>query len=222
MTAGATVFTALLTPLGANARIDRSAAYAHITHLAAAGVDALWACGSCGEGPILSDDCVVDAGAWLMHEFGDSLTVTMNAGRASTSGTLQLALRLADVGVKHIAAVCPYYYSLSADQLVGHFESLLAALPRINIYAYNIPPRTVNDLLPEQVGQLAQRGLAGIKDTTDSWERHCQYLDLAKSSSGAFRVFIGSDALVGPALLHGSEGVRIWPLEHQTRLARGH
>ena len=75
-------------------------------------------------------------------------------------------------------------------------------------FAYSIPRRTGNDLHAALVRRLAALGLAGIKDSTRSLERHHEYLQVAgERAPRTFAVYMGSDALVLPALQGGSSGV---------------
>ena len=72
------------------------------------------------------------------------------------------------------------------------------------MYAYTIPARTGNELSPQALRTLAGEGLAGLKDSTKSIERHREYLEAA--ASDAFAVFMGSDGLVLDALEAGAAG----------------
>jgi 4-hydroxy-tetrahydrodipicolinate synthase len=142
-------------------------------------------------------------------------TVAANAGRArviaqvGAPGTAETIARLeaaAAAGADATAAVGPYYYHLTQEQLLAHYRALLVAAGPMPLLAYNIPSRTVNDLLPPMIETLAREGLAGIKDSTKSLERLGEYLATAPAGV-AFEVFAGSDSLAAPALRVGAHGI---------------
>jgi 4-hydroxy-tetrahydrodipicolinate synthase len=103
----------------------------------------------------------------------------------------------------------PYYDPLSEEQISGHYGAIIAAAGGVPVYAYNIPDRTGNDLSAQTLEQLAEAGIAGIKDSTKSMSRHLEYLKVAQRASDAgfgIDVFTGADAQVVPSLAAGATG----------------
>ena len=200
------VVVALLTPFRDDGSLDRETLGAHVEWLAGEGVDGFLVGGTTSEGPLLSPE-----------ELAESIeaTVQANAGRArviaqvGAPGTAESVRRLESasaVGADAAAAVGPYYYHLSQAQLLAHYRALLEAAGATPLLAYNIPSRTVNDLLPPLIAELAQEGLAGIKDSTKSLERLDAYL-AAAAPERPFEVFAGSDALAAAAREAGAHGI---------------
>ena len=69
--------------------------------------------------------------------------------------------------------VAPYYNRPSQEGLIAHF-SFLAENSQLPIILYNVPGRTVTDLLPETVCELAKRfpdRIMGIKDASGDLSR---------------------------------------------------
>jgi 4-hydroxy-tetrahydrodipicolinate synthase len=199
------VVVALLTPFTERGSIDAEALAGHLEALIEAGIDAVMPAGTTGEGPLLDDDEVVDLVGLTVAAVRGRIPVMAHVGRMSTRGTVRLAERTVAAGASAVSAVVPAYYPLEEEQVIRHYRALLRASPASRAYAYTIPARTGNDLSPEAARTLADEGLAGVKDSTKSLERHLSYLQVARDHLG-FEVLMGSDGMVLPALDAGASG----------------
>jgi dihydrodipicolinate synthase/N-acetylneuraminate lyase len=194
------VVTALLTPFHADGSVDVEALAYHVESLVAAGVDGLMPAGTTGEGVLLADDEIVAVVEACVRAAGGAATVLAHVGRAATAATAHLARRVLESGADAVSAVVPYYYDVDDEQVVAHFRALLAVADVAPAYAYTIPARTGNELSVAAARELVASGLAGVKDSTKSLERHAEYVGLGT------RVLIGSDALVLDSLRLGGAG----------------
>jgi 4-hydroxy-tetrahydrodipicolinate synthase len=199
----AAIVVALLTPFREDGRIDREALVSHVDSLVTAGVDGLLVAGTTGEGPLLADDELVELAAAVVEAAAGRAPVTVNVGRPSTSATLTLIRRTAGLGAAGLAIVTPYYYALDDRELLAHYRAALDAAEDIPVLAYTIPSRANNDVSPALARTLAAEGLAGIKDSTKSLERHEDYLEIA---SETFAVYMGSDGFAYESIARGSSG----------------
>lgn len=197
------VVVALATPFRDDGKIDLEALAAHVDSLVAAGVDALMPCGTTGEGPLLADDEAATVISTVVERAAGGASVIAHVGRVATAGTVALAHRAIATGADAVSAVVPYYYALNDAQVAAHYRTLLAAAGEVPVLAYTIPERTGNDLSPAVAAALADEGLAGVKDSTKSFERHCEYLALARPG---FAVYMGSDGMILEALRAGAGG----------------
>ncbi len=205
---GPSLMVALLTPITAQGELDVAALDAHVAYLIDEEVDGFFLCGTTGEGPLLRDDEVAQATRAVVEATQGRAFVTTQVGRASTSATARLLRLAVEAGAHGVTAVAPYYYELDDAQLEKHYAELLDVAAETPLFAYTIPRRTGNDLGPELVRRLALRGLAGIKDSTRSMERHAEYLQIAAARpDDAFGVYMGSDALAQLGLEQGSDGI---------------
>jgi 4-hydroxy-tetrahydrodipicolinate synthase len=203
------VIAALLTPFREDGHVDLRALGDHIEVLVAAGIDALMPCGTTGEGPLLDEDEAAQVVGATVRAAAGRVPVMAHAGRLGTEATIRLGRRAVEAGASAVSAVVPYYYPLAQDRIVEHYRGVVKALPEVPVFAYTIPARTVNDLEPASLAELAGDGLAGLKDSTGSVERHFEYLAIARqqSSSGRnFAVFAGSEGLFVDSVEHGSAG----------------
>jgi dihydrodipicolinate synthase/N-acetylneuraminate lyase len=191
---------ALLTPFGRDGHPDAAALRAHVEYLIEEGVDGLMPCGTTGEGPLLSEAEVASVVATVVEAARGRVPVLAHVGRPDTAGTVRLARRTLADGADGVSAVVPYYYALEDAQIVAHYRALIDVADATPAYAYTIPSRTGNELSLEAARSLARDGLAGIKDSTKSFERHRDFLGTGLA------VLMGSDGLVAQALKAGAAG----------------
>jgi len=198
---------ALLTPFDDHGEVDNEALRAHVDDLISKGVDGIMPCGTSGEGPLLGEDEAAAVIGTVVEGAAGRAPVLAHVGRAATRATVQLGRQATDAGANALVACLPYYYALDERQVVNHYRTLMASTD-MRVYAYTIPSRTGNDLSPGAVQVLAGEGLAGLKDSTKSFERHLEYLEIARAvaDSDNFAVFMGSDAMVLDALQAGAAG----------------
>jgi 4-hydroxy-tetrahydrodipicolinate synthase len=199
------VVVALLTPHGGNGTPDEGALRAHVDALVEAGVDALMPSGTTGEGPLLSDDEVADVVRATVVAADRRIPVLAHVGRPGTAPTLALARRAVADGAAAVAAVVPYYYAPGEDQVRGHYGALIEGVDA-PVYAYTIPWHTHRELAPALLERLIADGLAGLKDSTKSMERHREYALAVRAAGLPFALFTGSAGLMLSALREGSAG----------------
>jgi N-acetylneuraminate lyase len=201
----AAVLVALLTPYERGGGVDEGALRAHVDVLVGAGVDALMPCGTTGEGPLLSDDEVAAVVRATVAAADGRVPVLAHVGRPGTATTLALAQRAVADGAAAVAAVVPYYYALPVDLVRAHYRALIegAGAP---VYGYTIPSHTHRELEPALLEQLIGDGLAGLKDSTKSSERHREYAVTVRAAGAPFALCTGTAGLMAEALREGSAG----------------
>jgi N-acetylneuraminate lyase len=199
------VVVALLTPYGDGGAPDAGALRAHVDVLVEAGVDALMPGGTTGEGPLLSDDELASVVRATVAAADGRVPVLAHVGRPGTAPTLALARRAVEDGAAAVAAAVPYYYALADDQVRAHYSALIegAGAP---VYGYTIPSHTHRELEPELLEQLIGDGLAGLKDSTKSSERHREYATAVRAAGAPFALYTGSAGLMRDALREESAG----------------
>ena len=199
------VVVALLTPYDDGGEPDAGALRAHVDLLVEAGVDALMPGGTTGEGAVLADDEVAGVVRATVAAADGRVPVLAHIGRPGTAATLALARRALADGAAAVSAVVPYYYTASDEQIRGHYGALIDAVDA-PVYAYTIPSHTHRELEPDLLERLIGDGLAGLKDSTKSPERHREYLAAVEAASAPFALFTGTSSLVLEAVRGGSAG----------------
>src|ERR1019366_1668641 len=134
-------YTALVTPFRdePGQPIDWAALDALIDGQIVGGVTGLVPCGTTGESPTLS------------HE--ERVQVIAGAGSNSTREAVGLVEHAERAGADAVMLVVPYYNKPSQEGLYRHFVEV-ASHTRLPVVLYNIPGRSVVDLLPETVARI--------------------------------------------------------------------
>ena len=169
------------------------------------GSSALVPCGTTGEASTLSNAehhrvievCVEQAAGRVPIIAGCGSNDTMNAHMHMTFSR--------KCGASAALCVAPYYNRPSQAGLIAHF-GYLAEHTDLPIILYNVPGRTVTDILPETVCELARRypdKILGIKDASGDLSR---VTDHRMGIGKAFCQLSGDDELALPANAAGAVG----------------
>jgi len=126
--------------------------------------------GTTGESPTLSHeehDAVVAA---VVAQAAGRVPVLAGAGSNSTAETVRLVEAAKTAGADAALVVTPYYNKPTQRGLIAHFEA--AAEVGLPIVIYNIPPRSVIDMVPDTMAALARNpNIIGVKDATGDLSR---------------------------------------------------
>jgi 4-hydroxy-tetrahydrodipicolinate synthase len=99
------------------------------------------------------------------------------SGANSTAEAIFLSEQMASTGVDGFLSVVPYYNKPQQAGMIAHFEAIADATD-IPVMLYNVPGRTVADMLPDTVAKLAEhKNIVGIKDATGDLQRFTQTKD---------------------------------------------
>ena len=138
------------------------------------GSSAIVPVGTTGESPTLSHEeheAVVEE---VVKAARGRVPVIAGAGSNNTVEAIRFMRFAEKVGADAALVVTPYYNKPTQRGLIAHFTALhdCCELP---IIIYNIPPRSVIDMLPATMGQLAKLPrIIGVKDATAKLERVSQ------------------------------------------------
>ena len=196
---------ALTTPFDAHGSVALDALRLHVELLGEDGVDGIVPAGTTGEGPLLEEAEVASVVATAVQTAQGWMEVIAHVGRASTPATVRLARAAIGTGADAVIAITPYFYAYEPGALLAHYRALLDAADGTPVLAYAFPERTGNELPAEVVDTLAGEGLAGLKDSTKSPQRHSEYLDVARRHR-EFRLFVGSEKLILESMRGGAAG----------------
>ncbi|WP_424944494.1 4-hydroxy-tetrahydrodipicolinate synthase [Aliiroseovarius crassostreae] len=138
--------------------------------------------GTTGESPTLSHEeheAVIEV---TVEAAAGRVPVIAGAGSNNTVETLRFMEHAERVGAAAGLVVTPYYNKPTQRGLIHHFRTVADAVD-LPIVIYNIPGRSVVDMTPATMGELAKhKNIIGVKDATG---------DLARVS--AQRITCGKD-----------------------------
>ncbi len=162
-------FPALITPFQ-NGKVDEKALKALVEWHIAEGSHGLAPVGTTGESPTLSHEEHEHVISVVVESVAGRIPVIAGAGSNNTAEALRFVEFAKNVGAQAALVVTPYYNKPTQKGLIAHYEALNEV--GIPIIIYNIPPRSVIDMIPETMGQLAKlENIVGVKDATGDLAR---------------------------------------------------
>lgn len=157
--------TAMVTPFKKGA-LDLEALEALIEWQIAEGSHGLVPVGTTGESPTLSHDEHETVVEHTVRIAAGRVPVVAGAGSNNTTEAVRFLQHAAAVKADAGLVVTPYYNKPTQAGLIAHYKTLhdCCDLP---IVIYNIPGRSVVDMTPDTMGELAELPrIIGVKDAT--------------------------------------------------------
>lgn len=161
---------ALVTPFR-DGTFDEAAFRAFVDWQIAEGSHGLVPCGTTGESATLVAEEHYRVIEVCAGQAAGRVPVIAGCGSNNTATAIQTIAAAAERGADYALVVLPYYNRPSQAGLVAHFTALSEASP-LPIIVYNVPGRTVTDILPETLAEVAQLpNVVGIKDASGNLAR---------------------------------------------------
>ncbi len=194
---------ALVTPMHDDGSVDYAALRRLIDWHIAEGTDCIGVVGTTGESPTVSmeENCQIIRAA--VEYAAGRVPVMAGTGANSTAEAVELTRFAKQVGADCHLSVVPYYNKPSQEGIYQHFCKIAESVD-LPMVLYNVPGRTVADMLPETALRLAQvPGIVGIKEASGDIERACQ---LIKHAPAGFSIYSGDDGTAVALMLLGGQG----------------
>jgi 4-hydroxy-tetrahydrodipicolinate synthase len=193
---------ALVTPFR-DGKVDFEALEALVEWHVAEGSHGLVPVGTTGESPTLTHEeheHVIEA---VVRAAAGRIPVIAGAGSNNTVEAVRFLRHAQAVGANAALVVTPYYNKPTQAGLIAHYTALHDAC-ELPIIIYNIPGRSVVDMLPATMGELARLPrIIGVKDAIGKIERVSQQ----RAACGAdFVQLSGEDATALGFNAHGGVG----------------
>ena len=200
------VIPPVITPLTLDGEVDVTSLERLVEFEISAGVHAIFALGTGGEGPYLTDDqrrTVLDTVTRVVNK-----RVPVLAG-VSDIGTRKV-LHNAEVSVEYpvdaLVSTAPFYGTVTTPEIDSHFRAIHAAFD-LPLYAYDIPGFVGVKLPGELTVALAHDGIiAGVKDTSGEEDGFRFVIEETRDLPG-FAVITGSDITGDAAIYQGAHGM---------------
>ncbi len=195
---------ALVTPFGDNNRVDYASLKRLIDFHVDQGSDGLVVAGTTGESATLAKSEHIELIARAVEIANGRLPIIAGTGSNSTAQTVDLSRAVAETGIDAYLIVVPYYNKPTQEGLFRHFTVVADAVAK-PLMMYNVPGRTVADMLPETVARLARHeNIFAIKEATGDIDRLRAIQALVDDE---FRLFSGDDFTLMPFIEAGGHGV---------------
>ncbi len=194
---------ALVTPMQEDGSVDYPALRRLIDWHIAEGTDCIAVVGTTGESPVVSVEEHCEIIRVSVEQARGRVPIMAGTGANSTHEAIELSRFAKKAGADCTLSVVPYYNKPSQDGIYAHFKAIAEAAD-IPMVLYNVPGRTVADMLPETALRLASvPGIIGIKEATGSIERASW---LIKQAPKNFSIYSGDDSTAVALMLLGGHG----------------
>ncbi|HEV3283802.1 MAG TPA: 4-hydroxy-tetrahydrodipicolinate synthase [Solirubrobacteraceae bacterium] len=157
------ILTAIVTPFDRQLRVNEESFVALMRHLAENGSDGFVVAGTTGEASTLTDEEQLGLIELAVQERPAGTTIIAGTGTNDTRHAVHLTERATELGADAMLSVTPYYNKPSRLGLRRHYEAVAAATDK-PILLYNVPGRTVTNIPPDLLAELAQiPNIEGVK-----------------------------------------------------------
>ena len=194
---------AAVTPFRDGGRaLDTDSVAPLVAFLANGGLDGLLACGTTGEGVLLTVDERRRVTEAFVAAAPASFQIAVHAGAQTTADTVALAAHARDAGAAAVAVIAPPYFPLGSRELFDHFVAAATACDPLPFYVYEFAARSGYAIPVDVMRQLRkERGnVAGMKVSDTPFDAVEPYLE------DDWDVFVGSEPLVRAGMERGAVG----------------
>ena len=189
-------YTALITPFNSNDELDTKGLDQLIKFQIKNNITGILAVGTTGESPALQWEEHNRVVADVANSTKDKCLCIAGAGSNNTKEALEAVQNASDAGADAVLMVDPYYNGPSSLEIRKEYiEPVAEAFPDMEIIPYIIPGRTGTQLLPEDLGILAEKykNVSSVKEATGNILNMKQ---TRKCCGDNFSIFSGDDGLV--------------------------
>ena len=159
-------YVALVTPMFDDGQIDYPALRELVEFHIQQGTHGIVSVGTTGESATLPFDEHIEVVRQTVEAAAGRTKIIAGSGANSTSEAIFLSEQMAGLGIEGFLSVVPYYNKPQQKGMIAHFEAVADATD-LPVLLYNVPGRTVADMLPETVAELAKHPkIVGLKDAT--------------------------------------------------------
>ncbi|MFZ5640864.1 MAG: 4-hydroxy-tetrahydrodipicolinate synthase [Bacillota bacterium] len=198
------LITAMVTPFDDNLAVDYNQARAVARHLIETGSDSIVVAGTTGESPTLTKEEKLELFRVVVNEVGGRAKVIAGTGSNNTAESAALTREAEKTGVHGVMLVAPYYNKPPQEGLYRHFKAIAGATS-LPVMLYNVPGRTVTNLMPATVARLAEiDNIFSLKEACGNLD---QISELRITLPDDFIIYSGDDSLTLPMLSVGCYGV---------------
>lgn len=184
----------MVTPFQENGEVDYDALRTLVTFLKEH-VDGLFINGSYGGGVLMTEEERRQVAEVTVKTAEGKIPVTVHVGTADSLSAARLVDHAVGCGATAVAAVGPYYFKHSKEEILHYFEALVkAAQGRVPVYVYNNPQFQGYPMELDVIRDLKEKvGVSGVKDATFDIQNMAKYMRLLKSDT--FDVALGTEAM---------------------------
>jgi len=195
---------ALVTPMKKDGSINYDVLSDLIEFHINSGTDAIIACATTGESPVLNHEEHCEAIQFVVNHVNKRVPVIASSGSNDTNYAVELSRSAQELGADALLLVTPYYNKTSQAGLVKHYN-YVADRVDIPMILYNVPSRTGCNIKPETYLELSKHpNIAATKEANGDISSVAKTISLCGDE---LAVYSGEDSQTLPILALGGKGV---------------
>lgn len=196
--------TAMITPFYDDGGVNYEAFGNMIEHQIKGGTDVLVIIGTTGEPATMSEEEKDEVMRFAVKKTAKRAKLVFGSGANSTAKAIAASKKAEAFGADGLLVVTPYYNKCTQNGLYEYYKAVHDSV-NIPIIAYNVPPRTGVNILPETAERIASLPrMAGIKEACGNMEQICETM---RRIRGKMDLYSGDDNLNLPILAIGGAGL---------------
>lgn len=195
--------TALITPFGADGKVDYESFGKILEKQAEARVEALAVNGSTGESCCLTAEERRKNVAFAVRATGCGIPIIAGVGCNCSALAIEYVRAACGEGASAVLATPPYFNKASPEGIVAHFNAIADASD-VPVIVYDVPSRTGMKLDKEIILRIFEHpNVTGIKEADSDVARATAIMS---EINGKAAVYSGGDDMITPLLSIGAEG----------------
>jgi len=195
---------ALVTPMHEDGTLDDVSLSNLVEFHIENGTNAIVAVGTTGESATLDEKEHCSVIRRMVALVAGRVPVIAGTGSNCTREAIGLTRSAMEAGADACLLVAPYYNKPTQEGLYQHHVAIAEAVPIPQIL-YNVPGRTVCDMLPHTIKRLSEvANIVGVKEATGNMQRAREILECC---GDRIDLYSGDDATAMDLILEGGRGV---------------
>ncbi|MFC4995571.1 dihydrodipicolinate synthase family protein [Rubritalea tangerina] len=186
---------AAYTPMFEDLSVNYDAIEAMASYLKASGVNAIFICGSTGEGcNLTTEERKKVAEAYVKHFDGE---VIVHVGHNCLKDAADLAAHAQEIGAAAVSAIAPSYFPMNSTQvLLKSMKQIAAACPELPFYYYHIPALTNAGANVPEFLELAADSIPNLRGVKFTNEQIHVFLACKQAAGGIYDIAFGYDEMM--------------------------
>jgi 4-hydroxy-tetrahydrodipicolinate synthase len=200
------VIVPLLTPVDEEERVDEPAMRALIRYCLKGGANGLFAGGTSGLGPLLTDGQWERAMEIARDEVADSVPLLGGVITTSTGRAVERIRILGRIGFKHMVVTPTFYVTPTREEeFLAHFDGCRQATD-MDMIVYNIPSCTGVSIPVSAIAEMARQGWASVvKESSGDRDYFLEVIKAVSESETA--ILQGNEPDIAWGLSIGAKGM---------------
>jgi N-acetylneuraminate lyase/4-hydroxy-tetrahydrodipicolinate synthase len=173
------VITPPLVPFTEEGEVDGRRLRGYLNWLLDRGVHGFYCFGGFSSGPLMDVEERKRCAEIIVEAVDGRVPVICHIGAQNTRDSLRLARHAEKIGMDFVASIPPTYYRHVPETIKAYYQEIMNAVG-IPLLATNFPSAVGYEIQLDVLAELAESGLAGLKETSQNLVYLTRAMDLVK------------------------------------------